>query len=132
MMIGIGGGILLVAIIAIAVVASNDKKPTVTATPPPATTQSLPAYQADLNKAKDLYENALSLYRKGKALTEPADQAKGIQKAVDELRKARGLLDPIAEAYDMAGKKLPKPVEDLLSDINRMSQIFNKSKPIVF
>ncbi|MDZ7815042.1 MAG: hypothetical protein U5N86_03270 [Planctomycetota bacterium] len=132
MMMGIGGGVVLVVIIVIAVAVSDSSKPVPTQTPPPVTAQSLPSYQADLDKARDLYEKALSLARgKGRNGTGQAGEGQ-LQKAVDELSKARDLLDPIAAAYENAGKDLPKPVEDLLSDINRMSQIFNKSKPIIF
>jgi len=130
LMIGgaVGGVILLIVIIA--VVAQPSGKSIPTFTPTASTAPTAPPYATAESQARAIMDKAISIYKKGKELVDPRQQAKGIQAAITEIEKAQELLQNVTSQYEAKKMQVPKSVEDLLGEINQLLYMWHKSMPL--
>jgi hypothetical protein len=131
-MIMFGGAAAAVVLIVILAVAFGGSKPqpTPTATPSPSAT-AISAYSDTLAAANRIFDEAMEIYKTGKAKSDPRAQASGIQKALDKLDEAINLMLTVQESYDNANRPVPKDIEKFLEGAYEQRQLWGKSKPHV-
>jgi hypothetical protein len=126
-----GAGLLAAIIVVVSIVAfSGSSKPKDTPTPAPTVTANLPAYASQLSSARTIFDEAMQLYKAGKAKEDPKAQAKGIQKALDRLDVAINMLQPLADKYTDANKNIPADLDKFLTQMYEQRQLWAKSKPM--